>query len=212
MSQVLVVWDWNGTLVDDRGTAVAALNATLQYYGCPPIDDQFYADHFGFPVRPFYELCGLDFERIDWAELCHVFHRFVYQQPRAQLRADAVAALEYVQAHGGTNVILSALREDLLKRDVKAYGLERYFQQVFGVDNLDGASKVARGVAMMQALAPLPPKCWMIGDTLHDAQVAAELNLQCVLAQGGHQSRERLVASGNPVATNLLQAVERIYL
>lgn len=206
--QIFVVWDWNGTLVNDRWVAVTALNKTLQYYGCKPIDDEFYLQHFGFPVRPFYEQCGLDFTKIDWDELCKIFHHAVYECRRADLRPDARAALEFVKAHGGQNAILSALREDLLKRDVAHYQLADLFSLVYGVDNLDGASKVQRGRELAAQINGAT--LYLIGDTLHDAQVAQAIGAKCILASGGHQAAERLRAAA-PVEPSLLQAVERIF-
>jgi phosphoglycolate phosphatase len=43
----------------------------------------------------------------------------------------------------------------------------------------------------------------MIGDTLHDAEVAAKLNCKCILVAAGHQSYERLMATGLTVIKSL---------
>lgn len=43
----------------------------------------------------------------------------------------------------------------------------------------------------------------MIGDTVHDAEVAAAMGVQCVLYSGGHQPPARLAAAGCPVIPRL---------
>ena len=43
----------------------------------------------------------------------------------------------------------------------------------------------------------------LIGDTLHDAEVAAAADVDCVLVAHGHQSKERLKQSGAQVVDSL---------
>ena len=109
------VWDWNGTLIDDVGAAVGALNRMLAVRGLPPVTREFYRANFGFPVRPFYAAAGMDLEKEDWDRICTDFHRFIVEEPDQNLRPDSVAALEAVRAAGCGQSILSALRQDLLK-------------------------------------------------------------------------------------------------
>ena len=209
-----VVWDWNGTLLNDVEACVRALNRMLADRGVPPTDLAFYRAHFGFPVRPFYAQVGLDLAREDWDAICTDFHRFVAEEPDQFLRADARAALEAVRARGGRQVILSALRQDLLEAAVRREGLTDFFTYVYGVDNLDGATKLDRGRALKARLVQdgcAPEDLVLVGDTLHDAEVAAALGSSAVLVEGGHQTGERLRAAGCFVAPTLGDAVNWIF-
>ena len=47
-----IIWDWNGTLLDDVDAAVGALNRMLAKHRLPPVTRTFYRANFGFPVRP----------------------------------------------------------------------------------------------------------------------------------------------------------------
>jgi phosphoglycolate phosphatase-like HAD superfamily hydrolase len=49
-----------------------------------------------------------------------------------------------------------------------------------------------------------------VGDTLHDAEVAAAMGASAVLVDGGHQTAERLASSGLFVAASLTHAVRHI--
>ena len=138
-----IIWDWNGTLLDDVAAAVGALNRMLAVRGVVPVTQDFYRAHFGFPVRPFYAVVGLDLEREDWDRICTDFHQFIAEEPNQHLRPDAVAALQYVRDHGGHQSILSALRQDLLLRDTAREGIQEYLDTIYGVDNLDGATKLS---------------------------------------------------------------------
>ena len=202
-----IVWDWNGTLLADTDTAVGALNRLLSSRGVPVVDRSRYRDRFGFPVRPFYAELGIDLEREDWDLICSDFHRFISMEPKPALRPDATAALETARAAGADQTIVSALRQDFLLRDTAEAGISVYFSRIYGVDNLDGASKLDRAKDLARDVGP-GRRIVFIGDTLHDAEVASALGAECILVDGGHQTRERLLAAGVPVADSLVQAVQ----
>ena len=201
-----LIWDWNGTLLDDVGAAVAALNRMLARRGAKPISVGHYRRRFGFPVRPFYAELGVDLEKWDWDEICEDFHRFILEEPQA-VRAQARAALERAASAGFRQCVLSALRQDKLEAALRAAELRGFFEHVFGVDNLDGASKLQRGRELMAKLEPLKAPPILIGDTLHDAEVARDLGADCILVGCGHQLPERLAVSGFPVVADLDEAV-----
>ncbi|MBR1587594.1 MAG: HAD family hydrolase [Kiritimatiellae bacterium] len=207
-----LIWDWNGTLIDDVSAAVNALNRMLSIRGVAPVTRDFYRARFGFPVRPFYAVAGLDMEKEDWDKICTDFHRFIAEEPDQHLRQDARDALQLVRDRGGRQSILSALRQDLLHRDTAREEVQPFFDAIFGVDNLDGATKLSRGHDLIShlkstgRLAPSQP-LFFIGDTLHDAEVGAAIGATPVLVDGGHQNGDRLRASGQIVVPSLLAAV-----
>ena len=126
------------------------------------------------------------------------------------MRAESRPALELAASLGFRQGVLSALRQDKLEAAIGAAGLRKFFDHVFGVDNLDGASKLQRGRELMAALGPDAGTPVFIGDTLHDAEVARELGARCVLVSCGHQMPERLVAAGCPVVDSLVAAVRLV--
>lgn len=218
-----IIWDWNGTLLDDVQAGVNALNRMLENRGLSPITKEFYRAHFGFPVRPFYVQLGMDPER-EWDRICVEFHDYLHEEPQ-HIRPDTIAALEYVKSRGGGQSILSALRQDLLLRDTATEGVQSFFDEIFGVDNLDGATKLSRGFDLLAKLNFPSPKnlspttnhqrpatnpLFFIGDTLHDAEVATALGATAILVAGGHQSADRLQAAGCRVAPTLLDAVKAV--
>lgn len=201
-----LVWDWNGTLLDDLDAAVTALNRMLVARDCAPTTRAYYRAHFGFPVRPFYAELGVDLAKWDWDQICIDFHRFFQDAGTQKIRAGAQAALTYGRAAGFRQGILSAHREDWLRREVAAAGLDGFFDFVAGTDNLDGASKLDR--ARQVFASDTTSTRIFIGDTLHDAEVAAALGGRCILVSCGHQTRERLCVSGCPVVDGLVAAAE----
>ena len=91
--------------------------------------------------------------------------------------------------------IISALRQDLLESDVAHYGLSGYFEALYGTDNLDGGSKLSRARELLARLSgegATPKDIVVIGDALHDKEVADALGVRCVLCGQGSHSAERL--------------------
>ena len=204
MSRPYILWDWNGTLLDDTQAALDTLNIMLARRGTKPIAMDFYRDHFAFPVKPFYKSIGVCLENEDWDALAQEYHDLYAEQPK-RLNTEAIAALEKVKAAGVRQSIISALRQDLLDEATAFYGVAPYMECIYGVDNLDGASKLDRALELLTHIDDADPV--VIGDALHDKEVADALKVRCVLCgQGSHAAwRLREVA---PTGETLLEAVD----
>ena len=201
-----ILWDWNGTLLDDTLSAVDALNEMLSKRGLAPIDAGFYRANFAFPVRPFYEAIGVDLDNEDWDALAREYHE-AYRRRRPGLNEEAVAALEQAKRRGARQAIVSALRQDLLDEETSRLGVRGYFEKIRGTDNLDGKSKLDCAAELAAAMQDIPSRIVFIGDSLHDKEVADAVGAKCVLFGGGSHSPERLRAAA-PTGDSLPHAVE----
>ena len=202
-----ILWDWNGTLLDDTQAALDTLNIMLGRRGAKPIAMDFFRDHFAFPCRPFYDRVGMHVEDDEWDALAKEYHDLYAEQPK-RLNRETIAALERVKASGAKQSIISALRQDLLDEATAFYGVAPYMECIYGVDNLDGASKLDRALELMNHIAPRAgeqPDVVLIGDALHDKEVADALKVRCVLCGQGSHARWRL-AQVAPTGETLLEA------
>ena len=206
-----ILWDWNGTLLDDTQAALDTLNIMLARRGGTPITMEFYRDHFAFPVKPFYKSIGVCLENEDWDALAREYHDVYAEQPK-RLNPETVAALERVKAAGARQSIISALRQDLLEEITARLGVAKYMDRICGVDNLDGFGKIDRARELISALqtpqtSQTSQTFILIGDSLHDKEVADALGVRCVLCgQGSHAAwRLRAVA---PTGETLLDALD----
>ena len=205
MSAPSILWDWNGTLLDDTEAALATLNEMIAVRGGQPIGMEFYRDHFAFPVRPFYDKIGIvAHDEDEWNGIAREYHEVYGRQPK-KLNPLAVTALEMAKEAGCRQSIVSALRQDLLEADMARNGVTKYFERICGSDNLDGASKLDRARDLLAELSS--PRFALIGDALHDKEVADALGIDCILcAQGSHAAwRLRAVA---PTGETLVDALK----
>jgi len=178
----------------------------LRRRGLKPVDIGFYRDRFAFPVRSFYEQVGVRLEAEDWDALAVEYHDAYAAQPKG-LNPEALSVLEAVKAAGVGQSIISALRQDLLDETTGELGVAPYMDFVYGTDNLDGASKLDRARELLGRLDGVcAADIVLIGDALHDKEVADALGVRCVLsAQGSHAAwRLREVA---PTGDTLAEAV-----
>ena len=198
-----VLWDWNGTLLDDTSAALDTLNRMIARRGGKPITMDFYRDNFAFPVKPFYERIGIVIGNEDWDSVAIEYHDVYAAEPK-ELNRDTLEALALVENAGARQSIISALRQDLLEGELARRGLGGRFDHVCGVDNLDGAGKISRALELRGMIAG--DDAVVIGDALHDKEVADAIGAKCVLcSQGSHSAgRLRKVA---PTGETLLEAV-----
>ena len=194
---IYVIWDWNGTLLDDTMVAVDALNEMLARRSLSPITLDFYRNNFAFPVRPFYEAIGVNLANENWDSLAREYHETYRRQKGATLSDGAREALEAIRGKGIGQSLVSALEHGRLVCDVERFGIAGFFDSICGTDNLDGASKLdlAKGLA-----ARLRERCGdgldivLVGDALHDKETADAIGARCVLFSGGSHSASRLKA------------------
>ena len=125
----VIIWDWNGTLLDDTQAAVDALNLMLGRRSLKSLSLEFYKERFRFPARDFYEEIGIKVRDDEWDELAKEYHS-TYATFPVKLAEGVVEALEAVSRAGLRQVIASALRNDLLKAQVSSFGIAEYFSEV----------------------------------------------------------------------------------
>ena len=203
-----IFWDWNGTLLDDAHVCVASINRLLAPRGLPLIDVPSYRERFVFPVIDYYRGLGFDIEHEDWDALAREFHAALREVDDSRLRTEAIPVLRAIKERGIPQSILSLCEQSILERKVAECGVAECFARLQGVDNLDGGSKVDVGRHLLASLGLAPTDVLMIGDTLHDHEVAEALGCRCLLVSCGHQTRRRLAAAGRPIADSLRAAAE----
>ncbi|WP_460055733.1 HAD family hydrolase [Spirochaeta dissipatitropha] len=195
-----IIWDWNGTLLDDAEISVSIMNSLLRQRDLSLITLDSYRNSFGFPVEDYYRSLGFDFSRESFADLAACFvSDYAARRRECRLHTGAENLLMAIPEKGRTQYLLSASHENDLVAAVHEYGIAAFFEELAGIGNRHAAGKVARGIEMLTAAGLAPEDCLLVGDSLHDAEVAEALACDCVLMSCGHQSRKRLESSGLPV-------------
>lgn len=190
-----VIWDFNGTLLDDVDCCVDTLNTLLAERALPPITRGEYLQRFGFPVRDFYLDLGFDFEREEFDRVSATYiERYGTRLHAAAPQAGAHAVLTALRERAIAQSVVSAMESTLLRSLLSRFGLAEYMTHVRGLDDLNAGSKIDIGVALHRELRLAPDEIVLVGDTLHDCELAAAIGCHCLLFARGHQTRARLAA------------------
>ncbi len=195
-----IIWDWNGTILNDISQTISAMNAVLEKRKLSLLDEKRYKKLFTFPVKEYYKELGFDFDKEKFEIPANEFiDEYINRQSEMKIFPDIEKNIKQLYENGYSLHILSAMQINMLVSQVKDFNLQHYFTSVNGIDNhyANGKDILARNFFEREKL--VASETVLIGDTLHDAEVAEKLNIDCILISWGHQNKERLVKSGFPV-------------
>ncbi|HEX9978007.1 MAG TPA: HAD hydrolase-like protein, partial [Acidimicrobiia bacterium] len=103
-----VIWDWNGTLLDDVRECVAVVNFLLAARHLPPLTLEKYRDCVDFPVVNFYRQLGFIFEGETFEQVAHEYIAgYLNMVPRCSLHDGARETLDALAGAGFTHSLLS---------------------------------------------------------------------------------------------------------
>jgi phosphoglycolate phosphatase len=203
-----IVWDWNGTLLDDVDSCVDTLNVLRAERRLPAIGKGEYRARFGFPVKAFYEQIGFDFAAEDFAALSRDFHAgYRARWGEMRLQPGVRELLGGLGGQGIAHLVISAMESRLLGEMLAVHELDPLLTGYHGRADLSGESKVELGAAAVRGRGLDPAEVLVVGDTLHDHELARAIGCRSVLYAGGHQDRARLAAAGTAVTDSLSEIV-----
>ncbi len=205
-----IIWDWNGTLLDDAWLCVDIMNKLLAQRDLPALTMERYEQIFDFPVADYYRKVGFDFAVEPFVQLSDEFMATYNRRVReCPLRVGARDVLVTGQRRGITQSILSAMMQDTLNMLLDHFALREFFTSVTGLDNHHAAGKLALAQDWIAAQNLPRSAILFVGDTVHDVEVAQALGVDCVYIHSGHHSREQLSAAGVPMLESLADVYRR---
>jgi phosphoglycolate phosphatase len=182
-----LIWDFNGTILNDLDASLLAANALLEQYGLKTLRSiEQYKELFGFPVIEYYKRMGFDFDKLSYDQLAvewvAYYRRF---SADASVFPEIPRLLREVRELGGEQIILSASELGLLTSQLRGLGIYDCFSEVLGLDNIHANSKTQ--LAHAWRAAHPNAKALFIGDTEHDADTARAMEADCILVASGHR-------------------------
>jgi phosphoglycolate phosphatase-like HAD superfamily hydrolase len=202
-----LVWDWNGTLLNDLDLVVEATNAAFAAIGGPAVTADDHRRDFRRPVVDYYAfVLGRPVTADEFVRLDHAFHT-AYRTKLLECALAADAA-EAINAWSGTQSLLSMWFHDELLPEVSRRGLAERLVRIDGLRaTVGGGHKAEHLVEHLAALEVKGDETVLIGDSIDDAHAADEVGAAVVLYAGGFTDPEVLRASGRPLAPTLVEAV-----
>lgn len=201
---MVIIWDFNGTLLNDMQVCIDCMNIMLEERELPSLDLERYRDIFTFPVKEYYASLGFDFNNEPFEIPAHQFIDLYREHMHlAPLHDETIAMLDHFKALGYRQVILSAMEQEFLVDTLKLKGIYNYFDEVCGITNHLGEGKLDLARELVARLGQNAGNIVMIGDTVHDYEVATGSSIPCILVAQGHQAFHRLVPLNCLVVSSL---------
>jgi len=201
-----VIWDWNGTLLDDVWICMEIINKMLYKRSLPILDQERYKTIFGFPIKDYYQKAGFDFDMEPFEDLAKEYiEEYDSRSLECKLHLGVMDMLQKIRSLGISQSILSASNEESLRSAIRNFGIQEYFSYINGLSNHYAESKIEIGSRWLETQELMPSEVLIIGDSEHDYEVAKAMNVDCMLVSHGHQSFERLMNCNKVVYESLLQ-------
>jgi len=195
-----LIWDFNGTILNDVDTGIKSVNTLLKRRRLKLIGgvDE-YQEMFTFPVIDYYRKLRFDFTVESYDDIAAEWvTEYMENVKSAELNhgiADVLTAVTIPQ------IILSASEITMLTAQLTKLGIIGYFDEILGLDNIRAGSKIY--IAAQWKNKVKPKAALLIGDTVHDYETAKAINVDCVLIACGHQKKGTLLTCGVPVIDDI---------
>ena len=201
------IWDFNGTILDDVELGLNSVNTLLRERGVPVIPSkEEYRRKFHFPIIDYYRELGFDFSTSPYEELAELWvELYMRDLDSAKLFPDVKEALDFFKRKGLKQTVLSASERTMLTGQLEGLGIAQRFEEILGIDNIYGDSKLS--LAKAWRAAHPSARVMFIGDTVHDCQTAKILGADCFIVCAGHQCRERFEDCGAQIFSSLKELV-----
>ena len=199
-----IIFDWNGTLLNDLWLAVDVIDKMLVKRGLKGMSSEWYSEVFDFPVKDYYQNIGFDFNKESFEIVGTEFIvEYDKRQYECELQLGSVELIEKLHQQNIHLSILSAREQSMLEQNLKYYGIEHYFPVVSGLKDHYAHGKLESGLQLIEEAHIPAAETLLIGDTLHDAEVAREMGIDCILIASGHQAIHRLEKANIPIFERL---------
>ena len=196
-----IIWDWNGTILDDLTANFEVENLLLQRRGIRLIKDiDEYKEKFQFPIIRFYESLDFDLENERFEDIAREYVlEFDEKFYELETFPDAENVIREFKYKGIEQIILSQTEQRWLEKQVAFHDMDYLFTELLGARDIYVKGKVGIALEWITRNDIDTADVLMVGDTIHDYEVAETLGCDCILIARGHQPKEKLLNTGTVV-------------
>lgn len=204
-----VIWDWNGTMLDDVNLCVDVGNNLFKRKNIPLMTVDKYKSIFTIPVKDYYIAAGFDFSKESFEVVGKEWmDEYEERKYECSLHKDLIDTMQKFNSLGIKQSVLSAYKQENLAEMIHNFELNNYLEHIVGLDNIYAAGKIHLAKKLMGLLNNGHGETLLIGDTVHDFEVSLSVGADCRLIAGGHQNKETLEKTGSIVYNTLTELTE----
>jgi phosphoglycolate phosphatase len=196
----LLIFDWDGTLMDSAGVIVACIQQASADLGWAVPSREAASHIIGLGLREAVETLFPDKPETDHPLLVERYrYHYLAQDHEIPLFEGAAELVRDLHGRGYTLAVATGKARRGLARAFQHSGLEPFFHSSRTADETFSKPHPAMILELLDELAIAPERALMIGDTSHDLEMARNAGIDALAAGYGAHPPEKLTEY-NPVA------------
>ena len=191
----LLVFDWDGTLMDSAGAIVASIQASCRDLGLPVPERARAAHVIGLGLKDALSYAVPELPPSEYGRLAERYrHHYLARDPDIELFPGMREMLAVLKHRGHVLAVATGKSRAGLERVLDATQLKQYFDASRCADETHSKPHPAMLQELMQELLITPEATLMIGDTAHDLQMAVSAGVPALAVSYGAHPRDSLTA------------------
>jgi phosphoglycolate phosphatase len=192
----LIVFDWDGTLIDSHSAIAQCMQEASRELGLPVPEPERASHVIGLGLHDAMRIVAPDLPLARYPEFIEAYRRQFRAREDTMQPFPGMRQLLDLLSESSILAIATGKSRRGLDRALKATGLEPHFRASRCADETDPKPHPAMLLELMAELQFRPQQVLMIGDTSHDLQMAAAAGVDAVAVSYGAHPREGLLACG----------------
>jgi phosphoglycolate phosphatase len=195
MTFQLIVFDWDGTLMDSEARIITAMERTLADMGMAPQPPRQIRNVIGLGLMEAIQtlLPGLDQSLQQQVQALYRLHYFGQDRLPSPLFPGAAEVVAGLSAQGYLLAVATGKGRRGLNSALQESGLAAYFHTTRCVDEAPSKPHPDMLLQILDELGVQPQDALMVGDSEYDMQLAANAAVQALAVTCGVHGRERLL-------------------
>lgn len=188
----LIVFDWDGTLMDSTALIVAAIQAACRDVGVPEPDRERASYVIGLSLLGAMAAIAPDLDPASHARLAERYrYHFLARDHELMLFEGARSLLEELRERGYLLAVATGKARQGLNRVLASSGLNALFHATRCADESFSKPHPAMLLELMDELQVVPERTVMVGDTTHDLLMARNAGVAALgMSYGAHPVEE----------------------
>jgi phosphoglycolate phosphatase len=195
MRYELIVFDWDGTVMDSTALIASSIQAACRDLNLPIPTDEAARHVIGLGLQQALMIAVPTAHESQHEALAarYRFH-FLAQDAEIPLFAEAAETIIELHEQGYLLAVATGKNRNGLQRALESSGLKNYFHATRTADQTFSKPHPAMLLELMDELNVSPERTLMIGDTTHDLQLAQNAGVDALAVSHGAHPAEQLLA------------------
>lgn len=191
----MVIWDWDGTIMNSTPTIVECMQQSCRDLGMPVPSDQIASHVIGLGIIESIRIAMPTVSEVDYPLVLERFRHYYLRKDHELTMFEGIRELLIdLKANGHILAVATGKPRVGLNRSLQNHQLSDYFHDSRTADETRSKPNPQMLLELMEKWAIPAHKIVMIGDTTHDLKMAKSAGVSAIAMSYGAHSAEELLA------------------